>query len=118
MAVVGKKSGDLICRMCASGEVENAEHFACRCSYFDAERQECLSRVRVLADGVHAPELQNSIAQRSVALLLGDTELGELPLQKQKEVDIAICDFLKVAWKKRRVAWRQHCVEGSEWRLK
>ena len=53
-----------------------------------------------------------------MALFLGDGALQDLPEDKQRAVDTVVCNFLHVAWRKRRKLWRAACVEGNEWRLK
>ena len=118
METVGAKIGDKVCRMCPRGQQENAEHFACHCSKYDDQRQECLRRITALIAGVNAPKLREAIAQQDVALFLGDSKLSELTSQMRTKVDRVVCNYLKVAWARRQTMWRGLCVEGSDWRLK
>jgi len=53
-----------------------------------------------------------------MALFLGDAALKELPPDKQKAADAVVCNFLKVAWRKRSKLWKLACEEGNDWRLK
>ena len=76
-----------------------------------------MRRIKALIDGVNAPLLRAAIAKQDVALLLGDSKLAELPPDKQQQVDTVVCNFLKVAWRRRRAEWLKHCVAGNEWRL-
>lgn len=118
METVGAKKGDTVCRMCQQGQLENAEHFACRCSKYDDQRQECLRRITQLTAGVNAPLLRKAVAEQDVALFLGDSKLSELPPKLRAKVDMVVCNYLKVAWLSRQTVWRGLCVEGSDWRLK
>src|SRR5689334_13492282 len=78
MELVGEEADDQVCRMCDSGDTEDAEHFACHCAKYEAERQDCLSRVLKLLGDIPAPKLREAIAYRDTALFLGDAQLGEL----------------------------------------
>ena len=51
-------------------------------------------------------------------LFLGDGLLQVLPPGVAKEVDATICNFLKVAWRKRHEVWRTFCVDDAGWKLK
>ena len=59
-----------------------------------------------------------NVANRDMALFLGDVKLGELSPDLRRKVDTVMCNYLKVAWRLRRAVWSQLCVEGSEWRLR
>ena len=105
--------------MCDEQQVEDAEHFACRCPYYATERAECLRRVASVAAGVATPRLTNAMQQNSdMALFLGDGALQDLPEEKQRAVDTVVCNFLHVAWRKRRKLWRAACADHIEWALK
>ena len=65
METVGAKKGDQVCRMCPQGRVEYAEHFACHCSKYDGERQECVRRIAVLAAAGNAPLLRKALNDTS-----------------------------------------------------
>jgi hypothetical protein len=118
METVGAKSNDQLCRMCANGAVEDAQHFAGQCSFYDAQREECLRRVAVMAADANAPGLRQAIATRDVALFLGDSKLSELPPRLRRAVDVVICNYLMVAWRRRAAVWRQLTVDGNQWRLR
>jgi hypothetical protein len=118
MEAVGARSNDQICRMCASGAIEDAQHLACQCSRYDTEREECLRRVTELTTGVNAPALRHAIATRDVALFLGDSKLSELSPKLRRTVDAVICNYIMVAWRSRAAVWRQLTVDGNEWRLR
>jgi len=107
-----------LCLMCDGQQVEDAEHFACRCPYYAAERAECLRRVEMVASDAATPRLKAAMQNNEMALFLGDGALQDLPEDKQRAVDSVVCNFLHVAWRKRRKLWRAACVEGNEWRLK
>jgi hypothetical protein len=118
MEQVGARSGDTVCRMCKAGQVETAEHFACDCDMYDAERRECLRRIAGVIEGVQAPALRQAMAARDVGLFLGDAKLKELPPALRVEVDAVLCNYLKLAWGQRSVVWRGMCLAGNEWRLR
>ena len=107
-----------VCIMCELNELENAEHFACRCPHYAAERADCIQRIEKVIDGLSAPNLTAAMQSFDVALILGDGCLKELPKQKQRAVDAVICNFLKLAWRKRRKLWLHVCEAGDEWKLK
>ena len=107
-----------LCLMCEGQQVEDAEHFACSCPYYAAERAECLRRVEMVASDAATPRLKAAMQNNEMALFLGDGALQDLPEDKQRAVDTVVCNFLHVAWRKRRKLWRAACVEGNEWRLK
>ena len=108
-----------LCVMCDEQQVEDAEHFACcQCAYYATERAECLRRITEIADTERAPTLTRAVQNSELALFLGDGALGELPAPKQLAVDNVICNFLKVAWRKRSKLWKLVCADGNEWRLK
>ena len=107
-----------VCLMCDEQQVEDAEHFTCQCPYYAAERSDCLSRIANIAADAEAPRLAAAMQNSEMALFLGDTALKELPPDKQKAVDAVVCNFLKVAWRKRSKLWKLACEEGNEWRLK
>ena len=117
MTSVRQEGGNMACPMCDTGDDETAQHFACHCPKYEAERQDCMSRVLELIGDVPAPRLRDAIANRHVALFLGDARLEELSPDLRLKVDTVMCNYLKVAWRQRREVWAKLCVEGSEWRL-
>jgi hypothetical protein len=118
METVGAKVGRTGCPMCERKDVtESAEHFACHCTFFDEERDECLHRLEALAGGLNVPVLKQAIASKDVALFLGDSKLRELSSELRQKVDIVLCNYLKVAWKKRLPVWQGLC-DGNDWRLR
>jgi hypothetical protein len=119
MQLVGQKSGDLVCRMCDSGEVESAQHFACHCANYEDQRQECLQEVLELLAGHDVPELRMAVRFREPRLFLGDALPGKLSTELRRKVDRVLCDFLKVAWRRRSTQWEALCVPGTKgWRLR
>jgi hypothetical protein len=106
------------CKMCRTGQVETAEHFVSNCPFYQEERHHCLQKVRELV-GRGAPQaMMNAIATAEMGLFLGDVFLRQLPTDIARRVDAAVCDYLKVAWRKRRDVWRGFCVAGDEWRFR
>ena len=105
------------CLMCSSGAVENAEHFACRCPYYDRLRDECVARIEAKLGDHQAPALRRALGVRDPTVFLGNQLWTELPPELAQAVDTTVCDFLKVAWRRRQPIWSAVCVEGSEWRL-
>jgi len=106
------------CRLCNSGAVETAQHFTSNCVVFAAERAECLSRVALLVGSRCSADLRKAIAGADVELFLGDRLLRALPQQVALDVNATVCNFLKVAWRKREPLWQNFCQEGTSWRLK
>jgi hypothetical protein len=106
------------CLMCDDKQVEDAEHFACKCPYYAKERAECLARITEVVGGLGPPTLSTAMQNNELALFLGDGALVELPEEQQRAVDDVVCNFLKVAWRKRSKLWKLVCVEGNDWRLK
>ena len=107
-----------LCFMCDDQQVEDAEHFACRCPYYAAERADCMRRIADAVKGDSVPGLRTAMRNNDIALFLGDGALRELPDDKQRAVDTVICNFLHVAWRKRQKLWRTACADGNDWRLK
>ena len=107
-----------LCVMCDEQQVEDAEHFACSCPYYAAERADCVRRIASVAAEAATAKLQAAMQSTDLSLFLGDAALEGLPPDKQKAVDTVVCNYLKVAWRKRRKLWKLACEEGNEWRLK
>jgi hypothetical protein len=107
-----------LCLMCDGQQVEDAEHFACSCPYYAAERADCVRRIASVAAEAATAKLQAAMQSTDLSLFLGDAALEGLPPDKQKAVDTVVCNYLKVAWRKRRKLWKLACEEGNEWRLK
>jgi len=107
-----------VCLMCDEKQVEDAEHFACNCPYYAKERADCVRRITEAVGGLGPPTLRNAMQNNALALFLGDGALVELPKDQQRTVDDVVCNFLKVAWRKRSKLWRLVCVDGNDWRLK
>ena len=107
-----------VCLMCDEKRVEDAEHFACQCQYYAADRAECLRRISDILGADYAPVLRAAMANSDLMLFLGDGALRELEPEKQRAVDVVVCNFLKVAWRKRSKLWKLVCAEGNEWRLR
>ena len=107
-----------LCLMCDGQQVEDAEHFACNCPYYAAERADCVRRIASVAAEAATTKLRAAMQSTDLSLFLGDAALEGLPPDKQKAVDTVVCNYLKVAWRKRRKLWKLACEEGNEWRLK
>jgi len=107
-----------VCLMCPDRQLEDAQHFVSRCSHFADMRNRCLERLRGSTATVHAPQFRAAIERRDPELFLGDRLLAELPADAAVKVDSVICDFLKVAWRRRQHLWKAGCRDGSEWRLR
>jgi Reverse transcriptase (RNA-dependent DNA polymerase) len=106
------------CRLCDSGAVETASHFAAECAQFAAERAECLRRVRAVVGPRSSAELRQAMARADAELFLGDRLLRQLPQQVALDVNATICNFLHVAWRKRQPLWREFCQDNNDWKLK
>jgi hypothetical protein len=121
MAVVGGNHRmpmqERTCRMCKEQSVENAEHFVSKCSFYHDERRECLRRLNVAITGEYSPIFRQAIEDNDVELFLGDKLLLNLPEEKRGRVDRILCDFLKVAWRKRDTVWAA-LTERKGWRLR
>jgi reverse transcriptase-like protein len=121
MAVVGGNHRlpmqERTCRMCKEQCVEDAEHFVSKCGFYDDERRECLRRLNVAITGEYSPVFRQAMEDNDVNLFLGDKMLLNLPEQKRGRVDRILCDFLKVAWRKRDTVWAP-LTERKGWRLK
>ena len=103
--------------MCDQRVVESAEHFACRCPYFGDMRRECLSRISESLGDEKAPRVRRAMRELDMQLFLGNHLWSDLPSAVAQAVDTAVCDFLKVAWRRRRPIWKAICVDDNEWRL-
>ena len=106
------------CRICNQAVVEDPEHLVSRCSHYAGLREECLQRITGHINGVNAPRLRQAIAAVDPALFLGDRLFSELSPETAKAVDSVICDYLKLAWRKRAELWQLQCLPGQLWRLK
>src|SRR3954470_14835582 len=107
-----------VCLMCDEQQVEDAEHFACHCPYYAAERADCIRRIASVAADATTPRLAAAMQSTDLSLFLGDAALVGLPPDRQRAVDTVVCNFLKVAWRKRSKRWKLACEEGNDWRLK
>jgi len=107
-----------ICLMCDEKQVEDACHFVSACPHFADMRRQCLERVETKLGAVPAPQLRNAIESSDPELFLGDRLLAGLPQDVEQAVDTVICDFLKVAWRRRQQLWKEACLDGNEWRLR
>ena len=75
-------------------------------------------RIEGLVGHAADDRLRQAVANADVALLLGDGLIRRLPQQLASGVNSAVCDFLNIAWRKRRPLWRGLCEDGNEWKLK
>ena len=107
-----------LCRFCVMKEVETAAHFLYRCPKFEALRSECMRRVTETLGTLDAPEIRQAIESNDMALLCGDRLLRGLPAHVAQALDAVACDYLKLLGRQRTRLWKEHCVEGDEWRLK
>ena len=105
------------CRICWSDQLETPEHFVSRCPEYAQEREDCIRRLRAVL-GPTTPMLGHALDTAAVGLFLGDGLMQRLPAEVARRVDSIICDFLMVAWRKRRVAWRQQVDGDDEWNIR
>jgi hypothetical protein len=121
MAVVGGNSDmpmhERTCRMCNQPAIEDAEHFVSKCSYYEKERAECKRRVEQVLAGNVGPKLRKALDENAVELFLGDKLLQEVPADKRHKLDDVLCDYLKVAWRKRDTVWAT-LTDLRGWKLK
>jgi hypothetical protein len=121
MAVVGGNHKmpmhERTCRMCGEPSIEDAEHFVSKCSFYADERRECMQRLNVAITGEYSPVFRQAMEDNDVKLFLGDELLLNLPEGKRRTVDRTMCDFLKVAWRKRDTVWAA-LTERKGWRLR
>jgi hypothetical protein len=91
-----------------------------QCAAYEDLREGFRKKVDDLLAGRAAPLLRAALSSFDPELFLGDRLLGELKQAEavRRSVDSAICDFLKLAWRRRADAWKLQCVEDSEWQLK
>jgi hypothetical protein len=106
-----------ICKFCHAA-VENAEHFACKCTLFDDLRKECQSRLRGACHKEISPDLQQAIDNFDVALILGDKWQEKLSPETRKTADTVICCYLKLAWRRREANWKTFCQPDNAWKLR
>ena len=106
------------CRLCGTGAVETAEHFAAECPFNGPERAECLKRLRTLLGESASPQLRDTIAAGDVSLFLGDRWTVGLPEQLVRNCNSTVCNFLHLAWRKRKPRWQNLCENGNEWKPK
>ena len=106
-----------LCLMCDAKAVEDTEHFLCQCSYFHETRERCLKQITSLIENETAPLLRNALNCNAMKVFLGAKILDELPRGVAQSVDHAICNFLKVAWRRRDYIWKAVCVNSNPWRL-
>ena len=105
------------CRICGGVDLETPEHFVSRCPAYAAEREGCIGRLRVLLAGHAGPMLQGALDTASVSLFLGDGLVRDLPADVARVADATICNFLKVAWRKRAPIWKNLCRDDDEWQF-
>jgi hypothetical protein len=105
------------CRLCETGEVETAEHFAAVCPFNAKERADCLNQVESLLGAGGSVKAREAVAARDVSVFLGDGWLQGLPKPLVQQVDAVVCNFLKIAWRRRKPRWQTFC-DGNEWKLK
>jgi hypothetical protein len=122
MCIVGRQNGlerhQCRCRLCGSQEIENAEHFACRCSFFDDLRRECQRRLRAAFGAELTSNLQQAIDKFDVNLMLGDKWQKNLSSKTREDADTVICCYFKKAWARRQQEWKNFTQEDNAWKLK
>ena len=105
-----------VCRMCAAGAVESAEHLLCHCPAYDGLRQDCLARVAKMVAQANAPKFKRALQNCEMRLFLCDRLLMELGPELRWSVDAVLCNYLKVLWRKREEVWLPQCVDRDPWR--
>jgi len=105
------------CRMCNEPLVEDAEHFVSKCSFYADQRRECMRRLEEAIAGEWIPVFRQAMEQDDVQLFLGDKLLLHVPEEKRRRVDGILCDYLKVAWRKRNTVWAA-LTERQGWKLR
>ena len=103
------------CRICGSQDLETAEHFVSKCPVYAVEREECIRRLWVVLAGRVGPLLCQALVLQSAQLFLGDGLFRDLPPDVAFDAEVIVCNFLKVAWKKRAPIWATLCQDGDEW---
>ena len=106
------------CRICNSGQVEDAKHFVCDCPHYAAERKRCMDEMKQLVAKEDAPRLERAIDSCDLALFLDDHLLRGVSPEVAQAVDRITCGIRKRAWRARAQAWKDHHLPGNEWRLK
>ena len=108
---------EVSCRLCG-GEVESAVHFVARCPFFAEERARCLERIAEMTPADAHWALWAALRRGAPEVFLGDRLLLSLPPGLAKEVDATVCNFLKVAWRKRQTVWTQRgwCSDKDGWK--
>ena len=97
--------------------MEDAQHFVSHCSYFADLRNDCVARMTAKLADEPAPRLRKAVANREMAVFLGDGLFTEVPAHVARALDTVVCDFLKLAWRRRQTLWKPICLPGTEWRL-
>ena len=105
------------CLMCGSGAVEDAQHFVSGCSHVADLRKQCQDKLKACLGDLPAPAYRNAIDSCDPELFLGDRLLGQLPVQTAEAADSVVCNFLRLAWRRRQELWKHFCDPMDEWRL-
>jgi hypothetical protein len=121
MEVVGAAAGidreERTCRMCGENELENAEHFASHCSFYDDLRADCVQRLNAVIGAEIQNDFKSALARYDVNIFLGDSLTSKLPDEVRRPCDTVICNFLRRAWRRRAGKWKTFTVADNAWRL-
>jgi len=100
------------CVMCRSGAIETDEHFVAACPYYEDLRAGCLERLHMLFERAGEPRPQVGFLE-----LVAGSGSSAFPASLQLRAEKCGWDFLRLAWARREVIWRQVCLDGNPWRL-
>ena len=107
------------CRICKSADaIEDAEHLVSHCKVYADLRDDCARRIEAMVAGVDAPDFKSALQNRDPALFLSDKHLMELEPELRERVDMVLCNYLKLVWRKRVPLWKDECLGGNEWTVR
>src|SRR5437868_1890853 len=105
------------CRICKQDQIEDAEHFVSRCTFYEDLRSTCRQKLHEIVGSESQPDLVRAIEGSPVDIFLGDNLVEQLPDDKRQSWDSVICNFLRVAWRRRDKIWRTLTVADDAWKL-
>jgi hypothetical protein len=106
------------CPVCKENVVENAEHFVSRCKFYTDLRQQCLQKLGNVIGDEMASDFKSRVEDSLVDIFLGDSFASKLLEEKRSQFDVVICNFLRLAWRRRDIIWKTLTIEGNPWRLR
>jgi hypothetical protein len=85
---------------------------------YDDLRKQCQQKLIDVVGDEKRLDFKSTIARSDVDIFLGDTLASQLSEEKRSQFDVVICNFLRLAWRRRDRIWKDLTVEDNAWKLR